>query len=283
MSKSKWFKNKETGEVVYREGYTKCGSVVVRSRDRTLKWVGPVDFRNWYTPTNTSGFPPVRPKPEFNPYSKYYEKVGFFVPCAYTDKRFAYYEYLDTVEVGYLFAGYRTVEFVETLFRLGMLTTELQRKPFEMVKPAKPKFEHGKTYRCIATGDEYRPIGGFPTGYVCNTFYVGSASMERLVAEGKLITNEEFQKAAQAAISGPALPIVGKASKVLKAVIDRNPKLRSDLAKMLKPKKILVEWAIRLKATPNESYYLRLFPEGATPALSGQKFFKTGRTVEVPQ
>lgn len=47
-------------------------------------------------------------------------------------------------------------------------------------------------------------------------------------------------------------------------------------------KKVLVEWAILLKATPNDGYYTRLVPEGRSPATS-QKKFKTGRTVEVPE
>jgi len=47
------------------------------------------------------------------------------------------------------------------------------------------------------------------------------------------------------------------------------------------PKKVLVEWAF-----PKEvgvRYYTELWPEGASPAVAGQKCFKTGRTVEVPE
>jgi hypothetical protein len=245
--------------------------------------VGPVDFRNWYTPTNTSGFPPVKPKTEFNPYSIYYEKVGFFTPTCFTDKRFSYYEYTGPGGYDYEFVGHRTVEFVENLFRLGMLTTESPRKPVEVVKPAEPakpkfKYEPGRIYRHVTTGDFYQPrfntgVGG---GYVhlrgCVTYLVSELEMIRLINGGALIPDEEFQKAARAAINGPALSVVGKTSEVLDAP-----------AKMLKPKKILVEWAIRMKNVPDESYYIRLYPEGATPTMSGQKFFKTGRTVEVSQ
>jgi hypothetical protein len=348
MSKSKWFKNKETGEVVYREGYTPSGAVVVRSWDRTLKWVGPVDFRNWYTPTSTSGFPPVKPKaefkpryatyphwscneafvkeyepgkfkvvlkdgsevenigaassfakffedgswtvvseeealarldkPKFNPYSKYYEKVGFFVPGGYTDKRFAYYEYIDTVEVGYLFAGYRTVEFVENLFRLGVLTTEPQRKPVEVAKPAepvKPKFKYGTVYRDVVRGYFYEPCVWGIGYYQSRSYFVSNDDMATLVASGKLITNEEFQKAARAAINGPALSVAGKASEVFDAP-----------AKMLKPKKLLVEWMVPQEGVLyGRSWVSRFFPEGISPATlyTFGSPFKTGRTVEVPQ
>ncbi len=68
---------------------------------------------------------------DFYSFSTYYEKVGFFVPTCFADKRFSYYEYTGPGRYDYKFAGHRTIEFVENLFRLGMLATESTRKPVE--------------------------------------------------------------------------------------------------------------------------------------------------------
>lgn len=63
MTKKNWFKNKLTGEVFYREGYTKLDSMILRDRERKIHVIEKHSVKN-YEPVNVTGFPPLKPKEE---------------------------------------------------------------------------------------------------------------------------------------------------------------------------------------------------------------------------
>ena len=266
MSKSKWFKNKETGEVVYREGYTQSGAVVVRSRDRTLKWVGHVDFRNWYTPTNTSGFPPVKPKTEFKPrYATYphWSEGEAFV------QEFEPGKFKVVMKDGGEVVRPEAWKYFKKFFEEGSWTVVSEEEALARLDkprapvPAAEQFGPGPWY---GSGLTYRQAS-FQDGYGFYVFthktkeHVGWVSYEVVRSLWDLnMVSKERPRAEES--------IVGKASEVLDAP-----------AKMLKPKKILVEWAVSLGT--DGPYVYELYPEGRNVTLPNS--FKTGRTVEVPR
>lgn len=137
MTKKNWFKHKESGEVFYREGYTRANAVVVRDRDRKLKWVSMTDFRSWYTPADVSGFPSLKPKPpvpaaeQFGPgpwygygltyrQASFQEDYGFYVFNSKTKEH----------------VGWGSYEVVRHLWGLGMVNKEGPRSTESIVGQA---------------------------------------------------------------------------------------------------------------------------------------------------
>lgn len=273
MSKQKWYKNKETGEVVLQTGSNRqnMGTVFYRVRSGETFSETKSKFFSSHTQIEASGFPAEKPyefKPRYAVYDKWSGGEAFvmeFEPGKFkvvmkdcreilrdedTCKRFAY-----------LFRNgwWKIVPEAEALARLD--------KPKPPVPAAEqfgpgPWYGSGLTYRQASFQEDY----GF---YVFNSKtkeHVGWVSYE--------VVQHLWDLGMVVDVRPRTESIVGQVSAIL------------DLAKMatirpkdVKPKKkVLVEWAIQ---QCSKGYTLELWDAGYE--LPGPGKFKTGRTVEVPE
>jgi hypothetical protein len=264
-----WYKNQITGEVVFKCG-SNDGQVFYRVRSGETKYERKPDFFAKYKPIKASGFPPLKPK-EFKPRYAVYDHwsggeafVMEFEPGKFKVVLKDGREILREGGVSRYFTrffedgSWKIVSEAEALTRLD--------KPKPPV-PAAEQFGPGPWYG----GGLIYHRASFQEGYGFYAFsnktkeFVGWVSYEvvRHLRDLNMVSKER-------PISTES--IAGKASAVLDV-----PK------KAFTPKKVLVEWAIQYNVKPHLSYRTHLFPEGVYPKEPNAKFFKTGRTVEVPE
>jgi len=269
MSKSKWWKNKETGEVVLQTGSNRqnMGTVFYRVRSGETFSEAKSEFFSSHIQIEASGFPAEKPK-EFKPRYAVYDHwsggeafVMEFEPGKFKAVLKDGQEFLREGGIGRYFArffedgSWKVVSEEEALARLDKSKPPVPAA--EQFGPG-PWYGGGLTYRQASFMDGYgfyafnnktkEHVGWVAYGVVQHLWDLGMVSKERPISTES---------------------IAGKASAVLDV-----PK------KALKPKKVLVEWAVASGSLG--CHYTELWPEGVSPA-AGQKFFKTGRTVEVQE
>lgn len=263
MSKSKWWKNKETGEVVLQTGSNRqnMGTVFYRVRSGETFSETKSKFFSSHAQIEASGFPAERVKEfkrRYAVYDRWSQGEAFVV-------EFEPGKFKVVMKDGReIFRDEATCKHFAEFFRDGWWKLVSEAEALSLLdkpKPPVPAAEQFGTGPWYGAGLKYiyGPVGFYVYKNGSTIGWVAYEVVQNLWNLGMI--SKERPKSAIEQVS---------------AILD-VPKTA------FKPKKVLVEWAIRLKATPNEAYYTRLFPEGASPAVARQKCFKTGRTVEVPE
>lgn len=264
-----WYKNKTSNEVLFCEGRGHCDkAVVVRNRDGSRTWMWKSNLAELYEPIKASGFPSLKPK-EFKPrYAVYHlwsDGEAFvleFEPGKFKVVMKDGREILRDEGTCKYFAkffengSWKLIPEAEALARLD--------KPKPPV-PAAEQFDPRRNYYGLDV-EYHATIGG-------EMFYVtrpgGSALRHRGAVHASVVRNLWDLGMVVDVRPRNTESIVGQASAVLDVPKDVKPK-----------KKVLVEWAVASGSLG--CHYTELWPEGVSPA-AGQKRFKTGRTVEVPE
>jgi hypothetical protein len=272
MGKSKWWKNKETGEVVLQVGSNRrnLGTVFYRVRSGETFSETKLKFFSSHTEIKASGFPSLKPK-EFKPryaiYDHWSDGEAFVMEFEPGKFKVVMKDGREILREGGV-SRYFTRFFNDGSWPLVSEAEALARldKPKPPV-PAAEQFGPGPWY---GGGLTYRQAS-FREGYGFYAFsnktkeFVGWVSYEvvRHLRDLNMVSKERPRNTESIDCQASAILDVPK--------------------KAFTPKKVLVEWAIQYNVKPHLSYRTHLFPEGVYPKEPNAKFFKTGRTVEVPE